>query len=100
MHENQPLIKVWDPLVRVFHWTLVLAFFTAYITEEDFLSLHSYAGYLVLGLVLLRVLWGFVGSRHARFSDFVYSVAEIKSFLKNTLQLKARRYLGHNRVRN
>ena len=88
--------KIWDPLVRIFHWALVLSFFIAYITEEDFLIIHSYAGYIVLGLLFIRIIWGFIGSRHARFSDFIYSPKDIKHFLKNTLRLKAKRYMGHN----
>lgn len=95
--QNKPsLIKVWDPFIRLFHWSLVLAFFVAYITEEDFLIIHSYAGYIVAGLLVLRIIWGFVGTPHARFSDFIYSSQHIKQFIKNTLQFKARRYLGHN----
>lgn len=93
---NPVEIKVWDPLVRLFHWTLVAAFFIAYITEEDLLDLHVYAGYTVLGLILVRLLWGVVGTRHARFSDFIYSPAHIRGFLKDTLALRARRYIGHN----
>lgn len=96
MQNNPALIKVWDPLVRVFHWTLVFAFFIAYITEEDFLSLHIYAGYTVLGLILLRIVWGVIGTKHARFRDFIYSPKNIKIFLKETLLLRAKRYLGHN----
>ena len=69
---NDTKVKVWDPLVRVFHWSLVSAFFIAYFTEEDFLSLHVWAGYTVLSLIFLRVLWGFVGTQYARFSDFVH----------------------------
>ena len=89
-------VKVWDPLVRIFHWSLVAAFFTAYISEDDFLLLHTYAGYTVLGLILLRIIWGFVGTRHARFSDFVTSPATAWQYLKDTVLLRARRYLGHN----
>lgn len=89
-------IKVWDPLVRVFHWTLVAAFSLAYITEEDFLTLHSWAGYTVFGLILVRLIWGLVGPRYARFSDFVHSPREVIQFLKQTLRLRAKRYLGHN----
>lgn len=96
MHNTGDMIKVWDPLVRVFHWGLVLSFLIAYITEEDFLSLHVYAGYAVLGLILFRIIWGLIGTRHARFSDFVYPVDTIKQFIKDTLSLKAPRYLGHN----
>ena len=89
-------IRVWDPLVRFFHWALVSAFTVAYITEDDFLTIHSWAGYLILALLFTRFIWGFVGTRYARFSDFFYSPEEIVQFLKDTMQLRARRYLGHN----
>jgi len=91
-------VKVWDPLVRVFHWTLVTAFFTAYLTEgeDETLALHTWAGYTVLGLLLVRLLWGFVGTRHARFSDFVCRPATVKEYLGSVLRLNPRRYLGHN----
>ena len=90
------MIKVWDPLVRLFHWTLVLAFAVAYLTEDDFLDLHVWAGYLVLGLILFRILWGFVGPHYARFSSFVFSFKTITAYLKDTLAFRGKRYLGHN----
>ncbi|MDH5599981.1 MAG: cytochrome b/b6 domain-containing protein [Gammaproteobacteria bacterium] len=96
MTANKNTIKVWDPFVRVFHWALVLSFFIAYITEEDFLSIHSFAGYSVLALLVLRIIWGLIGTRHARFSDFIYPPRTIKSFIKDTLNFKAKKYLGHN----
>ena len=89
-------IKVWDPLVRFFHWSLVSAFLIAYITEEDLLSVHTWAGYLIVGLLVTRIIWGFIGTHYARFSDFVHSPSTIIQFLKNTLALRAKRYLGHN----
>ena len=96
MSNSTHTVKVWDPFVRIFHWTLVLSFFIAYITEEDFLVIHSFAGYTVLALLLLRIVWGLIGTRHARFSDFTYSPQTIKAFIKDTLYLRAKRYLGHN----
>lgn len=89
-------VKVWDPLVRVFHWTLVAAFFVAYLTEDDLLDLHVYAGYLIGGLLAFRLVWGLVGSRHARFSDFVKRPSEVWAYLKSLMGLHPRRYLGHN----
>ena len=91
-------VKVWDPLVRMFHWTLVIGFFTAYLTEGDeaWLDLHSWAGYTVLALVLVRLVWGFIGTRHARFKDFLYRPATVKEYLGGVMRLNPRRYLGHN----
>lgn len=93
---ESPQIKVWDPLVRFYHWALVSAFIIAYITEEDFLTIHSWAGYLILSLICIRFIWGFIGTPYARFSDFAYSPENIIQFLKDTLRLNAKRYLGHN----
>ena len=89
-------VKVWDPFVRVFHWSLVLSFLVAYLTEDEWLSLHVNAGYAVLGLVGLRVVWGFIGTRHARFSDFVYRPAHVRAYIRDTLNARAQRYIGHN----
>lgn len=93
---NSESVKVWDPLVRVFHWVLVVAFFTAYFTEEDLMDVHVLAGYTVLGLVLFRILWGLVGTRHARFSDFVFRPATVMQYLRDIFALHPKRYLGHN----
>ena len=93
---SQAMVKVWDPLVRSFHWILVIAFFTAYITEDDFLSVHVFAGYTVLGLIAFRLLWGIVGTRNARFTSFVTRPRVAWQYLKDTLRFRARRYLGHN----
>lgn len=89
-------IEVWDPIVRVFHWTLVVSFFIAYVTEDEVMWLHEYAGYLVLGLVLFRVIWGFIGTRHARFTDFVFPPREVLQYVKDLFSFRAKRYLGHN----
>ena len=89
-------VKVWDPLVRVFHWTLVIAFFTAYFTEEELGWLHTKAGYVVAALVAFRLVWGVIGTRHARFADFVRRPADVIVYLKDLVKLRAKRYLGHN----
>ncbi|TVO78408.1 cytochrome b/b6 domain-containing protein [Sedimenticola selenatireducens] len=98
MHTTLPQkeIKVWDLPVRVFHWSLAACFIIAYITEDDFISLHSYAGYTILGLILFRLIWGFVGTRHARFSDFIQPPQNVFSYLKRVLTFTAERYVGHN----
>ena len=97
IHQPTPkLVRVWDPLVRMFHWGLAGSFAIAFLTEDDLLALHVWAGYLILGLIFIRVLWGFVGTRHARWSDFVKQPAEIFTYLKATIRSRAARYLGHN----
>ena len=89
-------IKVWDPLVRVFHWSLATLFLAAYLTGEDAGQVHIAAGYGIAGLIALRIVWGFVGPRHARFSNFVRSPREILAYLRDVATFRAPRYLGHN----
>jgi len=89
-------VPVWDPLVRIFHWALVAAVATAWLTAEESLSAHEISGYVVAGLVAFRVLWGIVGPRRARFTDFVRSPAAILGFLRDTARFRAARHLGHN----
>ena len=96
MLDKHNTVRIWDPLVRVFHWTLAAAFLTAYLVEDDWLGLHVVAGYTVLALVLFRLVWGAIGTRHARFTDFVRSPAAVLAYLKDALAIRARRYLGHN----
>ncbi len=89
-------VKVWDRFVRVGHWLLAGGFLVAYFTEDDFLTVHVWAGYLVGTIVCLRIIWGFVGSRHARFRDFLYSPRQAFTYLRDTLRGRAKRYLGHS----
>jgi cytochrome b len=88
-------IKIWDPVVRVFHWGLAAAVFIALMSDED-RALHEAAGYAALALIPVRILWGFLGPRHARFSSFVRSPDAVLAYLKDVAGLRARRYLGHN----
>ena len=88
-------ISVWDPLVRIFHWGTVAAVATAFLTE-DVGWLHEGAGYVVLALLAVRLVWGVVGTRHARFSDFVVAPGRVRSYLGALLRGRAPRHLGHN----
>ena len=96
MNDVKSTIKVWDLFVRIGHWTLVIALFIAYLTEDDFMSLHVWAGYVVAGVVVLRIFWGVVGTKHARFSDFVYRPSTIVNYIKGLIKKKPTHYLGHN----
>ena len=89
-------IRVWDPLVRVFHWTLVLSFAIAWASADALDTLHFWAGYTIAALVAFRIVWGVIGTRHARFSDFVYHLSTIKSYLVDLAALRPKPYVGHN----
>lgn len=93
---DKRLIKVWDPFVRLFHWSLVGAFAICWMTEDEWMDLHVYAGYAVAALVLTRVIWGVIGTRYARFGDFVKSPSKVLVYLKDLLSFKAKRFIGHN----
>lgn len=87
--------KVWDPLVRLFHWTLVVAFAANALFTDDESDLHAWVGYLVLGLVVIRLLWGLIGTRHARFSDFLPRPGAIADQLGDIATGRRRVHLGH-----
>lgn len=88
--------KVWDPLVRIFHWALAATFAIAYLTGDEVMTIHVVAGYTIAGLVVFRLLWGMVGPRHARFTDFVHHPRVVVAYLKDLMQASAARYRGHN----
>lgn len=90
-------VYVWDRFVRFFHWSLAILFAVSYFTGEEEHWLHIYSGYGIVSLVVLRIIWGFIGTRHARFSDFSYAPAKTVDYLKALVSgRKPRRYLGHN----
>jgi len=90
-------IRVWDLLVRVTHWTVAAGIIANLLFTKHGSEIHQYVGYTVLGLVVTRLIWGLIGSRYARFSDFFPTPARIKHHLSD---LSARRtdeqHLGHN----
>jgi len=89
-------IRVWDILVRTFHWSLVVAFAIAYLTGDEENNLHIYSGYAVLGLIVFRVFWGFVGTRYARFRSFPVAPRTVFQYVKSLIAKKPLHYLGHN----
>jgi cytochrome b len=91
-----PMVRVWDPFVRIFHWSLVALFIIAFVTGDEIERVHIAAGYAIAALVGLRVAWGFVGPRHARFRDFVKPRGETIAYMRKAAMGRAPRYLGHN----
>lgn len=89
-------VPVWDPLVRIFHWTVVLGVVLNSFVLEDGKALHRYVGYAVAALLAVRVVWGFIGTVHARFRDFVPSPRTFADHLRAVLDRRDRRYVGHN----
>ncbi|MES2537166.1 MAG: cytochrome b/b6 domain-containing protein [Pseudomonadota bacterium] len=92
-------IRVWDLPVRLFHWTLVVLITISLITQKiggNAMEWHFLSGYAVLTLIFFRIVWGLVGTRYARFSDFIPSPAVIMAYLKQGKGAVQRTSLGHN----
>jgi cytochrome b len=89
-------VRVWDPAVRVGHWLLAALFAFAYLTGEGDSDLHVYAGYGVLAVAAFRILWGFAGTRYARFSQFLRGPRATFAYLKSFAAGRPDHYLGHN----
>ena len=95
---ERPRTLVWDAPVRVFHWLLALCFATAWLTSESerWQLVHITAGYTMAGLVVFRILWGLVGTRHARFTDFVRGPRAVGSYLRSLVRRQPEHHAGHN----
>lgn len=91
-----PAIRVWDPMVRVFHWGLVVSFALAWLTAESWEDLHHFAGYTAAALIGFRLIWGLTGPRYARFGQFVRRPSEVIGHLRAVATGREPRYLGHN----
>ncbi len=101
MNDTERNVKVWDAPVRLFHWVLVALFAFMFFSGKmkgNWMEWHMYSGYMILALVLFRVLWGFVGSTHARFSSFLAGPAAGFAFMKKLLSGEPAHVPGHNPV--
>jgi cytochrome b len=89
---------VWDAPVRVFHWLMVLCFAGAWLTAESerFRLVHVTLGCSMAGLVAFRLVWGVIGTRHARFAGFVRGPAAAVAYLRSLLDGRPQHHLGHN----
>jgi cytochrome b len=89
-------IPAWEPLVRLFHWSLALSFAIAWFSANAWDDLHIWAGYASGALILARVAWGVFGTPYARFSQFVRSPRSVLAYLKAIARGGEQRYVGHN----
>jgi len=93
--------QVWDVFLRLFHWLLVAAFCTSWLTAElgvEYREIHFYSGYTALGLIIFRLCWGVVGSAYARFGHFLRGPRAVVSYLRARLRQEPppETYPGHN----
>ena len=89
-------VRVWDPLVRWGHWALAAAFAVAYLSGDDLMGLHAWMGYAIGAWLVVRLAWGFIGPRHARFASFVRPPGETLAYLRDLALRRSPRFLGHS----
>jgi cytochrome b len=91
-------ILVWDVPTRVFHWLLVLSFCGAFLTAESerYRDIHVMLGYTLLGLIAFRLVWGFFGTRYARFRSFLFKPGELVAYVSSLAKGNSEHYVGHN----
>ncbi|MCO8144507.1 cytochrome b/b6 domain-containing protein [Rhodovulum tesquicola] len=92
-------IRVWDPLLRLFHWLLAIAVVGAWGLGKfgpNVMTLHFWFGYAVLGLLAFRLIWGFVGPEHARFGNFLYGPVSIGNYVIHMVRREPSYWRGHN----
>jgi cytochrome b len=98
MRENQMSVNevpVWDPFVRIFHWSLATIVLVDWFTDEP-RWMHVWLGYGATALIVLRIVWGFIGPEHARFASFLWGPGSVLHYLSGLLRFSSPRYLGHS----
>ncbi len=91
-------IRVWDPLIRLFHWGMAAAFAVAWWAQGRDLRIHILAGVVLAGLLLFRLIWGVVGNDHARFRLFIPTRQMLAAHLRGLLRLQSQHYIGHTPI--
>ncbi|HWU32415.1 MAG TPA: cytochrome b/b6 domain-containing protein [Marmoricola sp.] len=94
--DAHPMVRVWDILIRLFHWSLVTSFVIAWLTRHGSEDFHHLAGYAAAALVGLRVIWGVVGTHYARFRQFTRGPTTVLRYLGDIVAGREARYIGHN----
>jgi cytochrome b len=91
--------RIWDPLLRIFHWALVAAFATSFVLGEfgpNIMTLHFWSGYVICGLLAFRLIWGIFGSKHARFTDFIAGPGQVVRYMRHLPERSPSYWPGHN----
>ena len=98
MHNEVKPIRVWDLPTRIFHWSLVASFAIAFLTAESekLRDIHVIAGYTLAGLIVFRLLWGFVGGGYSRFVEFLPTPQKLVDYIKSLINGKPQHHVGHN----
>jgi cytochrome b len=93
-------ILVWDVPTRVFHWLQALSFLGAYLTadSEKTRDIHVTLGFIMFGLIAFRLVWGFVGTKHARFSSFIFHPTMVIAYVRSLFNKDAQHFIGHNPI--
>jgi cytochrome b len=96
--KEEPMQYVWDPFVRIFHWSLVVAFAVAFYTHASEWNrlIHVRAGYTVALLLAARIVWGLMKSGYASFESFPFDLKLASKHTFRVLKGNAKRYIGHN----
>lgn len=89
-------VRVWDPIVRIFHWTVVLGVLANLTVLRNHETPHVYVGYVIVAALLVRLAWGFVARGHARFASFVPTPRTLLGYIGLLLKGREPRYVGHN----
>ncbi len=98
---NSRTIRVWDMPTRVFHWSLVTMVAIAWVSAEadgSLFVIHVVSATTLVGFVVFRLLWGVIGSRHARFSDFVYPPHTVRDYAVRLMSFRPPHVVGHNPI--
>lgn len=90
------MVAVWDPLIRLGHWCLVASVVVAWLTRHGGAAVHEIAGYCALAIVAVRIVWGFVGPRYARFTQFMHNPVHTLQYARLVVATREPRHIGHN----
>lgn len=92
----QQSIRVWDTFVRIYHWLQATLIAVSWLTSDSLKTVHKASGYAIAMLLLARIIWGFVGPKHARFSDFLRGPRAVLDYLMQMIEGREARFIGHN----